>query len=93
MSNLKNRLAKSKDYEKRTYEIEGSSLQLDTFEKMLYTIDKLGAWGSSNVVCLHYDGDGAARLNIKRTDKKEDLKEVEDLNDKAEKSNIDFYID
>ena len=78
--------------EKRTYEVEGYSNQLDEFERMLYTLGILGSWGASRIVSMHYDGDGAARLKFRNVNKY-NLVKVDDINDKVEKDEIDFYID
>jgi dipeptidyl aminopeptidase/acylaminoacyl peptidase len=77
---------------KRVYEVEGYDIQLDEFERMLYTLDKLGTWGAARIVSMHYDGDGGARLSFKRSGDKE-LVEVKDLNDVVKGNNIDFYIE
>ena len=69
----------------------GYSNKLDEFEKMLYALDKLGMWGVSRDIIVHYDGDDAARLKFKNINK--NLEEEKDLNDKIEKDKFDFYIE
>jgi hypothetical protein len=73
------RLKTAKNDETRTYEISGSEGVLDQLEEILKAIEYLGKLGASRVLELGIDGDGAARIKVKRTDKKIDLKE-QDIN-------------
>ena len=59
--------------------------------KKCYTLDRLGMWGVSRGIIVHYDGDDAARLKFKNINK--NLEEEKDLNDKIEKDKFDFYIE
>jgi hypothetical protein len=60
--------------ETRTYEVTGDSASLDELERILSYMDRLGGAGASRAIHVFYDGDGAARLSFKRTDKKVEMK-------------------
>jgi len=52
--------------ETRTYEITGNPDQLDVLERALAEIETLGVIGASRAVTIHVDGDGAARIKVRK---------------------------
>lgn len=79
-----------KNIQTRTYKITSDISNLDELEKVLNCIEFLGNIGASRTISLWIDGDGNARFNIERTDKKQDLNK-EEIN--IDKDEIDFNID
>lgn len=73
--------------EKREYIISGKPHQLDLLEEFLKMIEYCGNIGASRVLELFVDGDGSARLNIKRKDKKK-LQEHPDMKDILDKEPV-----
>lgn len=57
----------------RTYTIRGRAEHLDEFEKVFRWMNGT-AQGHSGTIQLSIDGDGAARMNVKRTDTEDELK-------------------
>lgn len=74
--------------ETRAYKITGRADQLDELERAMWTMDRLGSWGSSRTVKIFYDGDGAARMTFERQGGRLAKGEVD-----TEKDEISFGID
>jgi hypothetical protein len=90
------RLAKSnrKELETRTYEIASMHPHmLDEFERMFRTAEYLCNIGASREISMFIDGDGRTDFNFKRVDKKEDLKEPNNLEESLQQDTIKFDFD
>ena len=62
----------SENMETRTYEITGRPSHLDILEGVFGRIEALGDIGSSRLISVYVDGDGAVRLKIRRNGEKLD---------------------
>lgn len=74
--------------ETRTYNITGPKDQLESFEKLLSSVDYVCRVGSTVQFKLSIDGDGAASISIKR----KDGKKLSTLDEKDILDNTDFSI-
>jgi hypothetical protein len=63
--------------ETRTYEITGKSNQLDILERILGRMEALGNMGSSRMIRIFVDGDGAVRLKVRKDGKKLESDDIE----------------
>lgn len=69
-SELEKEIRLSESYEQRTYNIAGTTNQLDMLEQAFAYLQMLGEEGHTSGIKICYDGDGNARMLFERADKK-----------------------